>query len=396
MIRNTIILFLLTICSSLYAQEGRFTVTGRVKNVQPDQLFILINGKYRDTLKFDRQGNFSSSCMAADFPSRAMIIRQDLKAWKEAMQKVKEKECKINPLNRIIAPVVDFFVQSGSKVEIKGDNNKFPFWSIKNDCLFDAFAMEFRQEREPLIKRRVELQRVYNDAVWSRNEEKVKQYTDEANAMNKEEYRMAAEWMKNHPDSEYTPYAYSDYNSIGDVPVEDMKVFYDALSERVKGTFYARIIANALYTRIGIQIGSVAPNFTLTDLKTGKSVSLSDFRGKHVILDFWGSWCKPCREGNPKLIEIYNKYKDHGFEVLGLAADKTVDAILKAAKEDGLPWTQLCLYEQRTGQPELVRLYNIKYYPTKMLIDPKGTILDIEFGDAENSAIFQKLEEIFK
>ena len=115
--------------------------------------------------------------------------------------------------------------------------------------------------------------------------------------------------------------------------------------------------------------------FSQTDIN-GRTLSLSSFRGKYILLDFWGSWCVPCRKGNPHLIELYDHYKDKGFDIIGIAKDdNTKDAWIKAVEKDKLPWHQiLCEH--------LDIKYNVTSYPTKILIDKNGLIIG-RFGEDE-------------
>ncbi len=121
-----------------------------------------------------------------------------------------------------------------------------------------------------------------------------------------------------------------------------------------------------------LSIGQVAPDFSSLTPE-GEEVSLSDFRGKYVLLDFWAAWCAPCRQENPNIVEQYHKFKDKGFTVLGLSLDKDRDAWLKAIEDDKLVWTQLSdleMWDSGAGQ-----LYNITAIPASFMIDPDGKIV---------------------
>ena len=138
--------------------------------------------------------------------------------------------------------------------------------------------------------------------------------------------------------------------------------------------------------------GAVAPNFTLTDVSTGKEISLSDYKGKYVIIDFWGSWCGPCRASHPHLREIYNRYKGEKFDILGIASDRKSEVIRKAASEDNITWPQVSMFEKRAGQQEINKLYAVSAFPTKFLINPQGVIEAIYIGSSDG--LDQKLEEL--
>lgn len=121
-----------------------------------------------------------------------------------------------------------------------------------------------------------------------------------------------------------------------------------------------------------LSIGQKAPDFeSLTP--DGKTVKLSDFRGKYVLLDFWAAWCAPCRQENPNIVAQYHAFKEKGFTVLGVSLDKTKEAWVNAIKADKLDWTQVSDLKQ--WDSEAGRLYNITAIPASFLISPEGEII---------------------
>lgn len=121
-----------------------------------------------------------------------------------------------------------------------------------------------------------------------------------------------------------------------------------------------------------LSVGSFAPNFSLPDPE-GNLVQLSDFYGKYVFLDFWASWCQPCRKENPDLVKIYDRFKNQNFEIVGIALDKKKDRWLNAVKSDGLEWPQLS--DLKYFDSEIIELYGIVNVPTTLLLDPEGKII---------------------
>jgi thiol-disulfide isomerase/thioredoxin len=121
-------------------------------------------------------------------------------------------------------------------------------------------------------------------------------------------------------------------------------------------------------------IGQSAPEFALPD-PNGKEVKLSSFRGKYVLVDFWASWCRPCREENPNVVKAYQKYKDKNFTILGVSLDQPgkKDAWLKAVMQDGLVWTQVS--DLAYWNSPVVPLYRIESIPYNILVDPDGKII---------------------
>jgi len=141
-----------------------------------------------------------------------------------------------------------------------------------------------------------------------------------------------------------------------------------------------------------VAIGSHAQDFTQNNT-VDKPVSLSSFKGKYVLVDFWASWCGPCRAENPNVVKAYNKYKDKGFTVLGVSLDgqSTKAAWLKAIDSDGLVWTQVS--DLKGWDNEAAKLYDVKSIPQNFLIDPNGVVIGKNLrGEALNA----KMAEIFK
>jgi peroxiredoxin len=105
----------------------------------------------------------------------------------------------------------------------------------------------------------------------------------------------------------------------------------------------------------------------------GKPVSLSSFRGKYVLVDFWASWCRPCRMENPNVVKAFNKFNNKNFTVLGISLDREKDPWIKAIEKDGLVWTQVS--DLKFWENEVAQLYRVQGIPQNFLVDPNGKIV---------------------
>ena len=123
----------------------------------------------------------------------------------------------------------------------------------------------------------------------------------------------------------------------------------------------------------------------------GKQVSLSSFKGKYVLLDFWASWCKPCRVENPNVVKAYQEFKDKNFTVFGVSLDKDKNAWLQAIQQDGLTWTHAS--DLKDWSNEAAALYGVQSIPANFLIDPQGNIIA---RDLRGDELLNKLREVIK
>ena len=188
--------------------------------------------------------------------------------------------------------------------------------------------------------------------------------------------RKTMEFIRNNPDSYIAVmklaehYIWFDENETEDI--------YSRFPANLKGNSYGRIIAQRLKRSQDFRIGMPAKNFEKKDMN-GETVSLEKLRGKYVLLDFWGSWCAPCRASHPHLKELYEKYKKQ-VVFINVAQENVKDQnearkLWKTAvKEDGLTWTQILNNEGRETC-DMIRLFNIYSFPTKVLIDPNGIVV---------------------
>ena len=172
--------------------------------------------------------------------------------------------------------------------------------------------------------------------------------------------------------------------------LEGMKAARAKFDASLDGTSYILQIESMIDRMEKVQVGSVAPGFTLPDVD-GNPVSLSSYRGKYVLVDFWAAWCPDCRKENPNIVAAWEKYHGKNFDVLGVSLDRNRDQWLAAIEKDGLKWTQIS--DLKYWSSDAAVLYCIRWIPMSFLIDPEGKIVAIGL---EGEELHKKLEELLK
>ncbi|MDT3403164.1 TlpA disulfide reductase family protein [Mucilaginibacter terrae] len=173
--------------------------------------------------------------------------------------------------------------------------------------------------------------------------------------------------------------------------VKETTIAYNSINSELKESTIGKKVQQNINASLKAISGIMAPDFNLPDV-AGKSVSLADYKGKYTLIDFWASWCLPCRAENPFVKSAYEKYKDKGFTVLGVSLDKpeTQAAWLKAIKDDGLPWTHVS--DMKGFNSKVAHLYGITSIPANVLVNPEGKIIATNLKD---QTLHNKLAEIF-
>ncbi|WP_167856739.1 TlpA disulfide reductase family protein [Hymenobacter aquaticus] len=175
---------------------------------------------------------------------------------------------------------------------------------------------------------------------------------------------------------------------------EEQFAFIDSMSTQFKKSMpdsrYTKALAAKLDPLRATAVGSAAPEISLP-APDGKTVALSSLRGKYVLIDFWASWCGPCRKENPNVVRAYNKYKGKGFEIYSVSFDQDRDKWLKAIQADGLTWTHVS--DLRGWESAAGQTYGVKAIPQSVLLDPQGRIVA---KNLRGEALDAKLASVLK
>jgi len=233
------------------------------------------------------------------------------------------------------------------------------------------------------------LQKEYRELYQAKDEEGMKKLEAKFDELDNEQKAIMKDYLKKTPATPIGMYVISQVAGYDIVPSE-IEPTFKKLSKEARNSPSGKEFAKRLQSAKKTAVGQRALAFSQAT-PDGKMVSLDAFRGKYLLVDFWASWCGPCRQENPNVVKAYEKFKDRGFDILGVSLDDNKDKWLKAVEADKLAWTHVS--DLKGWKNAAADLYGVRAIPQNVLIDPKGKIVA---KNLRGDKLEEKLEELMK
>ncbi|MBC7864889.1 MAG: AhpC/TSA family protein [Bacteroidia bacterium] len=281
-----------------------------------------------------------------------------------------------------------FFADGAAmRASIKGDS--LAFSSIEGGQAQKDY-IDYRTVINNFIKIQENMQLEYKTATENNDVNKQNSIKNEYQNLNTQFLGGIKNFVKTHPKSPVSGFIlYSDFSNP-QIPISELEEAISYVDKSLENSKFFKMAKKRVDDLRGTMVGYPANDFTQATPE-GKKVSLSDFKGKYVLIDFWASWCRPCRAENPNVVKAYNQFKDKGFTVLGVSLDQNMDQWVNAIKADNLTWTQVS--DLKGWGNEVGKMYGVTGIPQNYLIDKDGKIVA---KDLRGPALEEKLAELLK
>lgn len=340
--------------------QKEYTINGYIEGLTRPYIYFIMNGKQDSILvkngKFSYKGSLTEPCLAylTDRASFSTTFYIDIENVPITIQ------------GKITEP--DNFKITGGKTQQENE-------------LLKASTKTVDDKKKQLYKK-------YREANKAKDSTAFEDIENELERLTVEEKQLVKAFISSHPKS------YSSLNNLGNLTYStdypEMNRLFQLLDPILKNSATGKKLKTAIEILKRGDNGQKMIDFTQKDL-SGNPVSFSSFKGKYVLVDFWASWCGPCRAENPNVLKAYQKFSTKGFTVIGVSLDDDAEKWKKAVEEDKMSWTQVS--DLKGFNNELSTYYGIKGIPSNYLVDPNGVIIA---KNLRGKKLMDKLQELIK
>ena len=347
--KKTILLALILMCSAIntFAQQSNITIKGKIEGIKKGRLYLIAQAgeEKRDTLGFCdfKKGKFELKA-TADEPKFAQLMVEGFSGG------------------------FTLFAEPGVTYKAllsEGDN-----FYIKGGKLNDDYTahMELSDSLRTVV---TGLQARYDDCRANKKFRSASLVNDTLRRAQEKQREVTKKFLDS---NDNVISAYTIYSNIlmRDAGLKETRALYNSMGEGAKASQFGRIIKERIDRIAKTAGGAKAPDFTLNDIN-GNPVTMSEVKGKIKIIDFWASWCGPCRLNNPALKKLYDEYHEKGLEIIGVSLDTKKNAWEQAIEKDGLSWINIS--SLKGWKCDVIRLYNVTGVPALFILDEYNNII---------------------
>ena len=356
------VIAIVTISWQQWRQAKEFTVTGNVQGFKDDIVF-LTHGTFNNT-KIDsavvKDGHFEFKGKVGE-PLLGMLFSRNYRLR------------------------LDLFIDN-APITITGNMEALDEIKVAGSPIVNEYEIFNKQIMANRKRVNGLFQQAY-DAKQTGDTVTAKKLEADGNKWYAYEYEIRENYIKEHPANAIGVRELMMYTNSK--TLQKSTKYYEALDPKIKASEQGKEVADRIAILNKLEPGKPALAFTQNDVND-KPVSLASYKGKYVLLEFWASWCGPCRAENPNLLKQKQLFGDKGFNILGVSLDKNKELWVKAIEKDGLTWTQVS--DLKGWNNDIAVMYGIKAVPANFLIDPSGKIIA---QDLRGEALNKKLKEIF-
>jgi len=349
-----------------FAQQHTFTLEGQMANLPDGEVYLGFGtfGKMKADTAAVKDGRFKISDKV-DEPCFAMLFNHDYSLK------------------------VDLYLDQGT-IKVKGDLNAIYDVEVTGSPVVNEYAaynyaqLQTRKPVQAVYEKWMAAYKAGDSAAAENYKSGFEKARNEQTDLSR---KLQMDFIKNHPGSIASAWELLHY--VNDHTLEESKGLFAGFTEPVQHSLQGKELADRIATLSRVQVGKAAPGFSQADT-AGLSVKLADYKGKYVLLEFWASWCAPCRAESPNVLKAYDRFHDKGFTVLSVSLDNDKKKWLQAIEKDGLLWQQVS--DLKGWKNDVAALYGIHAVPANFLIDPNGKIIA---QDLRGEALQEKLNQLF-